>query len=62
MYSHEIKELLEVKKFLINNYEYLQIMNTSPQISRVKYNPYEDNFETWTKDNYYFKYKVYIKK
>lgn len=34
------------------------ILNTSPQINRVKYNPFEDKFEIWTDDNYYFKFDV----
>ena len=61
MYSYEIKQLLELRNFLINNYEYLNIISSSSQINRVKYNPYSDEFETWTNDNYYFKYKVYRK-
>ena len=36
-------------------------MYTSPQITAVKYSPYTDDFETWTSDNYYWKYKVYVK-
>lgn len=62
MYSYEIKQLLELRNYLISNIEYLNIIDTSPQINRVRYNPYLDDFETWTDDNYYFKYKVYLKK
>ena len=61
MYSYEIKQLLELRNFLINNYEYLNIISSSPQITRVKYNAYSNEFETWTNDNYYFNYKVYRK-
>lgn len=62
MYSHEIQQLLELKNYLINHIEYLNILNTSPQVNHVKYNPYSDEYEMWTTDNYYFKYKVYLKK
>jgi hypothetical protein len=62
MYSHEIQQLLELRNFIISNIEYFNIVDTSPQINRVRYNPYCDEFETWTSDNYYFKYKVYLKK
>lgn len=62
MYSHEIQQLLELRNYLITNIEYFNIIDTSPQINRVRYNPYCDEFETWTNDNYYFKYKVYLKK
>lgn len=61
MYSHEIEQLLKIRNYLINSEEYLNVMKTSPQINEVKYSPYSDDFETWTSDNYYWKYKVYIK-
>lgn len=61
MYSHEIDQLLKIRNYLINSKEYERIMYTSPQIKEVKYSPYSDDFETWTSDNYYWKYKVYLK-
>jgi hypothetical protein len=61
MYSHEIEQLLKIRNYLINSEEYLNIMKSSPQIDHVKYSSYTDEFETWTSDNYYWKYKVYIK-
>lgn len=61
MYSYEIEQLLKIRNYLINSEEYLNIMKSSPQIDHVKYSPYTDEFETWTSDNYYFKYKVYRK-
>lgn len=61
MYSYEIEELLRIRNYLLSSIEYINVINTSPQITRVKYSPYSDEFETWTSDNYYFKYKVYRK-
>lgn len=61
MYSYEIEQLLKIRNYLINSEEYLNIMKSSPQINHVKYSPYADEFETWTDDNYYWKYKVYRK-
>lgn len=61
MYSHEIEELLKLRNYIISSIEYINMIETSPQIDHIKYNPYSDEFETWTKDNYYFKYKVYRK-
>ena len=61
MYSYEIQRLLELRNYLISNQEFLEIFFTSPQITRVKYNAFTDEHETWTSDNYYFKYKVYRK-
>ena len=60
MYSHEIKQLLELKNYLLDRKETNKILNVkdSPQINHVKYNTYDDYFEMWTSDNYYFKFKV----
>lgn len=60
MYSHEIKQLLELKNYLLDRKEANKILNikNSPQINHVKYNTYDDNFEMWTSDNYYFKFKI----
>lgn len=60
MYSYEIKQLLELKNYLLDRKEANKILNikNSPQINHVKYNTYDDNFEMWTSDNYYFKFKV----
>ncbi len=61
MYSWEIEQLLNLKKYLISNKEYFEICNTSPQIRGIEYKPYENNFYMWTDDNYNFKFKVYKK-
>lgn len=60
MYSHEIKQLLELKNYLLDRKESNKILDidSNPQINHVKYNLYEDNFEMWTSDNYYFKFKI----
>lgn len=57
MYSWEIKNLMELRNYLISVKEYLYICNNSPQIREVKYDPYQDNFMIETDDNY----KVYFK-
>ena len=58
MYSDEIEKLLRYKNYIINYKEYCNIVDTSPQIDHIKYNPYEDNIDMYTTDNYYFKVKV----
>ena len=60
MYSHEIQSKLESCSYNINSDDYLEICNSS-QISRVKYEPYGNYFEIWTRDNYYWKFNVYRK-
>lgn len=57
MFTWEIKNLMELKNYLITAQEYLTICKTSPQIREVKYDPYQDNFMIDTEDNY----KVYFK-
>ena len=60
MYSHEIKELIELKNYLLDRKEASKILDidSSPQINHVKYNQDNNDFEMWTTDNYYFKFKV----
>ena len=62
MYTWEIENLLKLKQYLLTGREYLNMVQTSPQIKRIKYNPYNDTFEIWTKEDdnseHYFKYKV----
>lgn len=60
MYSHEISAVLEGKNRVISSTEYSEIVDNSPQISRVKYNTYTNRFEIWTKDSYYFDFKVVL--
>lgn len=58
MYSQEIEELFKLRNYLISVKEYLRILETSPQINHIKYNPFNDYFDIWTDDRYYFKTKV----
>lgn len=52
MYSHEIKELLELRNNLVSIKEYIEIIK-SPQVDHVQYKGQQ--FHIWTNDNYYFK-------
>lgn len=61
MYSQEIKELLDLKNSILEVKEYLNVINTSPQINCIKYNCYDDNFYLFTDDNYKFKVKIKTK-
>lgn len=61
MYSYEINKTLESQNYNIDSETYMDICNTSPQISRVKYEPYDNKYEIWTNDNYYWKINVYRK-
>lgn len=60
MYSWEIEQLLKLRNYLINNKEYFQISNIkdNPQISYIKYDAYNNDFQIDTKDDYHFKFKV----
>lgn len=60
MYSHEIDQLLRLRNYLLTSKEYLEVVDPSKnsQISFVKYNSQNDNFEVNTTDNYNFKFKV----
>ncbi len=62
MYTWEIENLLKLKNYILDGEEYLRIINTSPQIKKIKYNAYDNTFDTWTKEDdnsiNHFKYKV----
>lgn len=61
MYSSEINQTLESNNYNIDSETYINICSTSPQISRVKYDPYDNKFDIWTNDNYSWKINVYRK-
>lgn len=58
MYSWEIAKLLELRNYLLSVKEYFYICDTSPQISRVYYDSYNNEFNIETTDRYKFKFKV----
>ena len=58
MYSWEIYEVIKNNNYNISVEDYIKILNTSPQIREVKYNPYENNFKIYTEDNLNIKFNV----
>lgn len=56
MYSWEIQELVELKNYIITIQDYINIIQTSPQVDHILYN--QDHFEMFTEDNYKFKFKI----
>ena len=61
MYSYEINQTIVSQNYNIDSETYMDVCNTSPQISRVKYEPFEDNFNIWTNDNYHWTFKVKLR-
>lgn len=61
MYSCEIDKTLKSHNYNIDSETYIDMCSTSTQISRVKYDPYDNKYEIWTNDNYYWKFNVYRK-
>ena len=58
MYSWEIQKLLELRNYLLSVKEYFYICDTSPQITRVSYDSYNNDFIIETADRYKFKFKI----
>ena len=58
MYSWEIEQLLKLKKYILDVEEYFKICDTSPQIVRVTYNPFENNFRIITNDGFEWIFEV----
>lgn len=61
MYSHEIDQTLKSHNYNIDSDIYLHICDSSPQVTHIKFDPYDRLFHLWTNDNYYWKIKVYRK-
>lgn len=61
MYSYEINQTLESQDYNLDSETYINICHTSPQISRVKCDPYSNSFEIWTNDDNYWKFSVHRK-
>ena len=58
MYSWEIQKLIELRNYLLTVKEYFYICDTSPQIARITYNPFNNDFDIYTYDEYHFKFKI----
>lgn len=54
MYSWEIEKFLSDRNYALTKDEYFRItdMTVNPQIARIKYNAYEDDFQLITIDGY----------
>ena len=58
MYSYEIDSIIMQNNYIISVNTYIDICASSPQIIRIHYEPFGDYFEIYTKDNYYWKFRV----
>lgn len=57
MYSWEIHGELERNNYVISVETYKKICD-SPQVYKIKYEPFGDYYELSTTDGYYWKFKV----
>ena len=58
MFSWEIRDELEKHNYRISSEIYKKICD-SPQIQKIKYEPFGDYYELYADDGYYFKFTVY---
>lgn len=61
MYSYEIDQTIKTQNCNIDSKTYIHICQSSPQISRVKYEPFDNRFNIWTNDNYHWTFKVNLR-
>lgn len=61
MFSYEISSVMMSSNYNIDSKTYISILLSSPQISGIKYYPYEKIFEMWDGENNYWKFNVYRK-
>ena len=59
MTADKIKELLELKDYLLTIKEYMLIFQTSPQIRYMNYDKEKDIFEFLTDEGQFFELRVY---
>ena len=62
MYSYEIDSTMKQFNYTLPSYLYLQITDTSPQISSIKYSPYDGMYELCTDDGGHWIFSVYYAK
>ena len=58
MYSYEIQNLMSYRNYLLYVKEYLEILDTSPQIDRCSYHCFSDDYYIHTNDNYEWNFKL----
>ena len=58
MFSWEIRDELEKYNYRISSEIYKKIC-ASPQIQKIKYEPFGDYYELYTDDGCYYKFTVY---
>lgn len=56
MYNWEISNFLSKNNYQISYSDYINIQMSSPQINHVKFNPYSNYFQIWTKDGTTFEF------
>jgi hypothetical protein len=61
MFSHEIEQTITSQNYHIDSETYFKICSSSPQIWHIKYNPYSNEYEMWSSDNYYWKFTMFRK-
>lgn len=59
MYSWEIKAILEEYNYNIPSNIYTAI-SQSEQIIKIKFDAYNDDYELWTSDGGYWRFKVHF--
>lgn len=60
MYSYEIDNILKEKNYDLESTLYGEICKNSPQICRVTFNAFENNFSISTDDNWHWTFNVHL--
>ena len=60
MYSWEIKKFIEERNYELTQEEINWVINinNSPQISEIRFHPYTNTYEIFTRDGMYVSFKV----
>lgn len=58
MFSYEIDSLMRSKGYCINKEDYVEIIESTPQLARVNFDAYSNKFHIWTDDGYDWEFDI----
>lgn len=60
MYSHEIDRYMTERNYKLtrDEYKWISSISRSPQISEIKYDCFNNNFNIYTKDGYHWTFTL----
>lgn len=60
MYPYEIQKFIEQRNYYVGGDDLVKVLSIkeNPQLKRIKFNPYNNEFEMWDHEGNYYKFKA----